>query len=197
MRLSCLVSALYLTCTLAAASPWGDFVQRRRNPDPRAGKWSVCVRPADFPALEAYKDATFQKLLTAGDCNLETLSAAVSQDLWAPEGLGPGGPLAAAVPVRGRDRLRRRPAQGRRDPERHPRRRRQAPLGSPGPVPPGAPGPGRGQPGGGRPGLPDPAGPAAGPGQGRQGADRGLARQSLGASRLHQPADQPRTGPAG
>ena len=88
MRLSCIVSALYLTCTLAVASPWGDFVQRRRNPDPRAGKWSVCVRPADFPTFEAYKDPTFQKLLTAGDCNLETLSAAVSQDLWAQKGWG-------------------------------------------------------------------------------------------------------------
>jgi len=81
---------LALTCTLLAASPWGDFVQRRRNLDPRAGKWSVCVRQGELPPLEAYKDPAFQKLLTAGDCNLEPLAAAAAQDLWAQKGWGRG-----------------------------------------------------------------------------------------------------------
>ncbi|MDR3670625.1 MAG: hypothetical protein P4L36_07270 [Holophaga sp.] len=87
MRFSFLVPALLLTGVLASASPWGDFVQRRRQ-DPRLGKWTVCVRQGDFPNFEAYKDPTFQKLLTAGDCNLEPLAGALAQDLWSQKSWG-------------------------------------------------------------------------------------------------------------
>ena len=78
-----------LTCALAVAGPWDDFVRRRSNPDPRAGRWTLAVRPGDLPILDAYKDATFQKLLTSGDCSLESLPAATAQDLWAQKGWGP------------------------------------------------------------------------------------------------------------
>jgi hypothetical protein len=88
MRFSLLVPALCLTCALATAGPWTDFVQRRRGVDPRQGKWTLCVRQGEFPALEAYKDPTFQKLLTAGDCNLEALTATMAAELWAQKGWG-------------------------------------------------------------------------------------------------------------
>ena len=88
MRFPLVLSVLYLTCSLAAAGPWGDFVQRRRGQDPRAGKWLLCVRPGEFGPLEAYKDPTFQKLLTGGDCSLESLAAPVAQDLWTLRGWG-------------------------------------------------------------------------------------------------------------
>jgi hypothetical protein len=87
MRSFSILPAIFLSCTLAAASPWADFVQRR-SPDPRSGKWLVCMRQGDFSSLEAYKDATFQKLLTAGDCGLENLPPAAAQDLWAQKGWG-------------------------------------------------------------------------------------------------------------
>jgi hypothetical protein len=88
MRFSHLLSALFLTCTLAAASPWSDFVQRRRSADPRLTRWTLCVRQGDFASLDAYQDSTFRKLLTAGDCSLETLAAPAAQDLWAQKGWG-------------------------------------------------------------------------------------------------------------
>jgi hypothetical protein len=87
MRLRSFLFILLLTCFLGA-SPWGDFVQRRRGADPRAGRWILCVRQGDFPAVEAYLDPAFRKLLTGGDCALEQLGAAVAQDLWAQRGWG-------------------------------------------------------------------------------------------------------------
>ena len=88
MRLFSALSILLLTCTLAAGSPWSDFVQRRRQEDPRSARWTLCVRQGDFPAFQAYLDPTFQKLLGAGDCRMEQLGAAAAQDLWAHKGWG-------------------------------------------------------------------------------------------------------------
>jgi len=82
MLFSPLIPAL-LACSLAFASPWTDLVQRRRGVDPRLGKWALCVRQGDFSSLDAYRDPTFQKLLTAGDCSLELLAGPQVQDLWA------------------------------------------------------------------------------------------------------------------
>ena len=74
---------------MAVASPWEAFVQRRRQADPRSARWTLCVRQQDFNTIEANKDPVFQRLLTSGDFALETLGAAVAQDLWALKGWGP------------------------------------------------------------------------------------------------------------
>ena len=87
MRLLSALFSLVLTSALAA-SPWSDFVQRRRQDDPRSARWTLCVRQGDFPAFEAYLAPTFQKLLSGGDCRMEQLGPQTAQDLWAHKGWG-------------------------------------------------------------------------------------------------------------
>jgi len=101
------IPALCLAGTLASASPWEDFVQRRSGADPRQAKWVLCVRNGEFSNAAAYADPLFQKMLTSGDFSLEVLNSAVAQDLWARRGWGaephwlllsPAGEEAAAGP---------------------------------------------------------------------------------------------------
>ena len=89
MRHRLSVPALFLTASLALASPWEDLVQRRKGADPRLAKWTLCVRQGEFPTVEAYQDSVFQKLLSSGDFVLETLSSGAAQDLWSRKGWGP------------------------------------------------------------------------------------------------------------
>ena len=89
MRILPALAAFCLTATMAAANSWSDFVQRRRNADPRVARWTLCLRPGDLPQVEAYKDPVFQRLLSSGDFGLETLGPAPAQELWALKGWGP------------------------------------------------------------------------------------------------------------
>ena len=76
------IPALLLTCTLAASSPWEEFLQRRRAADPRYPRWALCLRPGDYNPLAKAGDPVFRKLITGGDFILEPLGAAAAQDLW-------------------------------------------------------------------------------------------------------------------
>jgi tetratricopeptide (TPR) repeat protein len=111
MRLAHAAPALLLTCSLAAGTPWEDFVQRRRTSDPRLAKWVLCVRPGEFTTLDAAREPEFLKLLTSGDFLLETLTATAAQDLWQRKGwenkqhwllLSPAGDEAGQGPGRPR-----------------------------------------------------------------------------------------------
>ena len=82
--------AFLFSVALAANGPWADFLQRRRNLDPRQAKWTLCVRAGEFVLADAYKDPVFQKLLTSGDFALETLAAPAAHDLWSQRNWGTG-----------------------------------------------------------------------------------------------------------
>ena len=88
MKNALLLPILCVITSMASASPWEDFVQRRRSLDPRTARWTLCVRQGDFSNLDAFQDPIFQRLLTSGDFSLEILGAAVAQDLWARKGWG-------------------------------------------------------------------------------------------------------------
>ncbi len=90
MKYSWPIPALLLTCTLAAGSPWEDFLQRRRTADPRTARWALCLRPGDCNPLAKADDPVFQKLITGGDFILEPLGAAAARDLWSRLGWGAG-----------------------------------------------------------------------------------------------------------
>ena len=88
MRLPRILPALCLALTLHAGSPWDDFLQRRQGGDPRAARWSLCVRPADFNTQELMADPTFQKLIVSGDVAMEALGTAEAEDHWARQSWG-------------------------------------------------------------------------------------------------------------
>ena len=164
------------------ASPWEDFVQRRRAADPRYGPVGALRAPGGLQPPGQGRRPGLPEALHRRRLHLEPLSRRRPGPVD-PPGLGRGAHWLLLSPAgeeagdgagrpKGEEVLDAIHAAGAK-----PRwEAREA-------VPAGAPGPGRGPAGGAGPGLPVAAGTAAGPGPGRQGAGPGLACGARGPRR--------------